>query len=330
MEQKFKYMVYVSCMTFNQSSYIKNALDGFCSQKTTLPYICGVIDDASTDGEQEILKRYLETNFELEINKGAKFEETDDYNLIFAQHKVNLNCYFVVILLKYNHYKLKKTKLPYFRRWRDNAKYFAMCEGDDYWIHPQKLQIQFDYMESNPKCGLIRTNIDVYYQNENRFEKEYFSHDYRLKQEDTLDFYIMYGWYAAPCTWFYRYGIEVDKVLASNKKCMIGGDISRILSILDAGYYIHYLPIVTAVYRVLSESTSHFTNPRKRYLFYEKNKRTRLHYARGKNWWFKIRFIFLNAIVARPLTMKSWTIAPLWFYDSFIKDVYYIFRKREF
>lgn len=47
--------VCVECMTFNQATYIKDTLDGFCMQQTSFPYVCIVMDDASTDGEQEVI-----------------------------------------------------------------------------------------------------------------------------------------------------------------------------------------------------------------------------------------------------------------------------------
>ena len=46
-------LVYISCMTYNHSSFITDAMNGFCMQQTNFPYICAIMDDASTDGEQK-------------------------------------------------------------------------------------------------------------------------------------------------------------------------------------------------------------------------------------------------------------------------------------
>lgn len=149
-----KYMVFTLCSTYNQSIYIKETLDGFCMQQTDFPFVCAVVDDASTDGEQEVIKNYLHEHFDLEDKKIVRQEETDGYFLTFARHNTNLNCYFAVLYLKYNHYSIKKSKDPYLAQWRDRAKYIAFCEGDDFWIDPLKLQKQFDFMESHPDHSL--------------------------------------------------------------------------------------------------------------------------------------------------------------------------------
>ena len=145
-----KYMVRVSCMTYNHAPYIVDAMNGFCMQETTFPFVCTIVDDASTDGEQDVIKSYLQAHFDLEDDSVVRNEETDDVYLVFAQHKTNKNCFFAVVLLKYNHYSIKKPKKPYYAEWADGSKYTAMCEGDDYWIHRQKLQKQVDFLESHP------------------------------------------------------------------------------------------------------------------------------------------------------------------------------------
>lgn len=146
--------VCVECMTFNQATYIKDTLDGFCMQQTSFPYVCIVMDDASTDGEQEVITKYLHDNFNLNDGAIVRTDETDDYVMTFAQHRNNLNCFFAVFFLKYNHYSKGIRKESYYAEWRNASKYLAMCEGDDYWTLPTKLQVQYDYLESHPNVVL--------------------------------------------------------------------------------------------------------------------------------------------------------------------------------
>lgn len=152
-----QYIVCTRCMTFNHANFIKEAMDGFCMQQTDFPFVCCIVDDASTDGEPDIIKNYICKNFDVNINSDYRTEETDDYSFVFARHKKNLNCFFAVYLLKYNHWK-KKSKMGYISKWFDNSTYIALCEGDDYWIRSDKLQKQVDFMESHPECSLCCHN----------------------------------------------------------------------------------------------------------------------------------------------------------------------------
>ena len=89
-------MVHVTCITFNHAPYIVDAMNGFCKQKTTFQYVCTIFDDYSTDGEQEVIRKYLQEHFNLEDKSVVRNEETDDYLLTFARHKTNENCFFAV------------------------------------------------------------------------------------------------------------------------------------------------------------------------------------------------------------------------------------------
>lgn len=163
-QEKYDWMVFVSCMTYNQALYIEDAMNSFTMQDTNFPFVCAIVDDASTDGEQEVINNYLKEYFDIEDKKVARHEETDDYVLTFAHHKTNLNCYFAVLYLKYNHFR-KKSKDQYIARWRDTAKYIAVCEGDDYWIENHKLQRQVDFLDSHPDYMMHFHNAIVRYDN---------------------------------------------------------------------------------------------------------------------------------------------------------------------
>ena len=149
-----KYKVCVECITFNHAPYIVDCMNGFTIQKTAFPYVCCIIDDASTDDEPQVIRKYIKENFNMDDQSVVRIEETNDYVLWFAQHKINKNCYFAVYFLKYNHYTVKKNKGLYVSDWHNNAKYIAFCEGDDYWSDSLKLQKQFDFMENHKECTL--------------------------------------------------------------------------------------------------------------------------------------------------------------------------------
>ena len=96
--QNNRYQVFVKCLTYNQASFIENTMNGFCMQETTFPFVCAIVDDASTDGEQGVIKKYLQEHFEMDDKTVVRNEETEDYCLTFAQHRKNKNCYFAVLL----------------------------------------------------------------------------------------------------------------------------------------------------------------------------------------------------------------------------------------
>lgn len=152
--EQYKWMVCVRCFTYNHAPYIVDAMNGFTMQETNFPFVCTIVDDASTDGEQAIINDYLKTHFDLKEIEVARNEVNDDYKLCFARHITNRNCFFAVLFLKYNHYQKKKSKMPYLEEWRNYVRYEALCEGDDYWIDSKKLQKQVDFLESHPAHSL--------------------------------------------------------------------------------------------------------------------------------------------------------------------------------
>lgn len=156
------YKIAVKCFTYNHASFIRDAMDGFCMQETDFPYVCIVVDDASTDGEQEVIRQYLSEHFDLE-NEVTRNEETDDYLLTFTRHKTNLNCFFAVLFLKYNHYR-KKAKAPYIQRWVENVPFLAFCEGDDYWTDSSKLRKQVGFLENHEEYIVCSHDYLSFYQ----------------------------------------------------------------------------------------------------------------------------------------------------------------------
>ncbi len=166
MDKGIEFVVRVNCMTYNQASYIEDAMNGFCMQQTSFPFLCIIVDDASTDGEPDVIKKYLDDNFDRQDIGLSTPDETEEYVRIYARHKENKNCYFCVLLLKYNHWVAKKAKLTSIAEILKPIEYIAMCEGDDYWTDPMKLQKQVDFLENNPDFAICFHNVKVWKQKE--------------------------------------------------------------------------------------------------------------------------------------------------------------------
>lgn len=254
----YNYLVCVRCFTFNHAKYIRDALNGFSIQKTSFPYVCTIVDDASTDGEQDVIRNYLQENFDLEDNDTVRNEETDDYRLLFARHKFNIHCCFAVFFLKYNHYSnpaIKSRKFKYISEWHDNAKYSALCEGDDYWTDPMKLQKQVAFMETHPDYGMIYTGHRRYIQKESRFVE---GHNKSQDFNDLL-FYNKIATHTVMLrlTFWNDYNIDIGPIAKQRRWKM--GDTPLWLYIM-AHSKAHYLPDIMGVYRQLDNSACHFTS----------------------------------------------------------------------
>lgn len=214
-----KFMLRVSCSTFNHASYIEDAMNGFTMQQTTFPYICTIVDDNSTDGEQEVLRNYLQQHFLLDEDAVARQKETDDYLMTFARHKENHNCFFAVYLLKYNHYSIKKAKEPYYKDLNANIKYAAICEGDDYWTDPNKLQMQVDFLETHPEYSMCFHDVAI------KAEKgrEWYDVFGKLENRDYTGMENMVTWSVPTCSMVMRREVYLSRPM--NPKFTMGDNV---------------------------------------------------------------------------------------------------------
>lgn len=175
-------VVSICCITYNHASYIRQCLDGFLMQKTTFPIEILIHDDASTDGTQNIIQEY-EANYP-EIIKPI-YQKENQYS---KGVKVNLT---------YN--------FP-----RAQGKYIALCEGDDYWTDPLKLQKQVEFLDSHPGYVMCSHRFNQYIQDEQKLEVEsefdFQGVDYTLK---TL---ICGTWYTQTLTVvFLRNALNIER-----------------------------------------------------------------------------------------------------------------------
>lgn len=155
---KQDYKVLVRCFTYNQSKYIEEALNGFAMQQTNFPFVCLVMDDCSTDGEQEVIKAWMERECDMEKTEYIDLELAI---VILVPHKSNMNCTFAFYFLKQNLYGTGDKKMKHVSPWREHCEYEALCEGDDYWTHPEKLQKQADVMDTNIDVAICFNRVQT-------------------------------------------------------------------------------------------------------------------------------------------------------------------------
>lgn len=158
-------IVSICCLTYNHKQHLRKALDSFLMQQAEFAFEVLIHDDASTDGTTEIIKEYEQK-----------------YPLIFKpiyQAENQWSKGFRALSSTYNFPRAK-------------GKYIAMCEGDDYWTDPYKLQKQVDFMERHPECSMVFTGFEVHKSNG---EKRIYT--YNVEELITPDDYLNIGYYAA-------------------------------------------------------------------------------------------------------------------------------------
>lgn len=124
--------VSISCITYNHEKYISDAIESFLMQKTSFNFEILIYDDASTDGTADIIREY-ERKYPSVIKPIYQIE---------------------------NQYS-KGKRVARFNFERAKGKYIADCEGDDYWTDPEKLQKQFDFMESHQDYSMCVHNAYI-------------------------------------------------------------------------------------------------------------------------------------------------------------------------
>lgn len=123
-------LVSICCITYNQENYIRDAIEGFLMQRTTFPIEIIIHDDASTDNTAKVVNEFAEKHPDL----------------------------IVPIYQTINQYSQGIKPWPNFVFPRARGKYIALCEGDDYWTDPLKLQKQVDFLEANEDYGMVYTD----------------------------------------------------------------------------------------------------------------------------------------------------------------------------
>ena len=248
---KKNYTVIVKTVTFNHSKYIEDTLNGIAMQNTNFPFVNIVLEDNSTDGEQDVIRIWLDRECDLSL---AEYYDIPTAILIIVPHKKNINCTFAIYFHKKNLFQQKNIRESQVHPWRYNSKYEALCEGDDYWIDPYKLQKQVDFLDANHTYGLCYTRTKRFYQETNRFGKIWggphqdFEHILQANPIPTLTV-------VAKTDLVLQYVREIEPQRRSWKMV----DYPMWLW-FAYNSQIKFIDIVSSVYRILPKSASHSDN----------------------------------------------------------------------
>lgn len=260
--------VTICCLTYNHEKFVRQCLDGFIMQKTDFHFEVLVHDDASTDKTQDIIREYA-TNYPEVIKP---------------------------ILQKENQYsKGNRAILATFCYPKVKGEYIAICEGDDYWIDPYKLQKQVDFLENHQEYAMVYTSSKIYDQGKNKIEENLVGSEYR-----GYDDLLAYNRISTLTTCIRTKAImEYMDDIEPQKRNWLMGDYPMWLWI-GYHYKIKFFPDITSVYRVLEESASHSKD-------IEKNE----------------RFI-LSTIDITSFFIQRFNLAPTNLYYHALNEYYYV------
>lgn len=122
--------VSIVCITYNHEKFISRTIDSFLSQEVNFQYEIIIADDSSTDTTQTIIKRYASNNES------------------------------VVSILRKKNIGVQKNLIDAFTR--TSGEYVILCEGDDFWTDPHKLQSQVDFLDAHPEYSLTFHQAEVF------------------------------------------------------------------------------------------------------------------------------------------------------------------------
>lgn len=225
MKETEEILVSIACLTFNHEKYIEEALDSFIMQKVDFNYEIVVFDGGSSDNNRSLIQEYQRKypNLIRSIFPGKDPGVMASSSLLFQA------CC---------------------------GEYIAICDGDDYWSDPFKLQKQVDYLESHKDYGLVHTELDVLLQesqiiqhNINNINK--IKWNLNLTSQELFEAiltgqYIIYTPTVLLRRDLYTQVVEKDKFLFSD--CFLMGDTS-LWAELSRITKFHYLTDSTSVYR---------------------------------------------------------------------------------
>lgn len=212
-------LVSICSLTYNHAPFIRQCLDGMLMQQTTFEFEIIINDDCSTDGTTDIIREYAKRY--PKIIKPIFHEEN--------QYQKGLRGFF------------QKFVFP-----KAQGKYIALCEGDDYWTDPLKLQKQVDFLETHPDYSLCFHNAMVHYEDGKTADKPFG----KIEDRDYVGVEIYETWTIPTASVVLRKDVIESELYtkASKEKRFVYGDIVLFLTAYKCGK-IHGFPEFMSIYR---------------------------------------------------------------------------------
>ena len=207
-------LISVCSITYNHEEYIEQMIQSILDQKCTYRFELIIGEDCSTDNTRAILKKYA-----------ASYPNI--IKLLLPEKNIGAKKNFMNTLLACK------------------GKYIAICEGDDYWTDPYKLQKQADFMEANPDCSLCFTEVDILESSPSEYHDEFPRPN--KNEFDIRDIIETSKNFIPTATLFFRN--VLPNPLPYFFQQAMSGDIALHLLLADKGK-IKFIDAKTAVYRL--------------------------------------------------------------------------------
>ena len=227
-------LVSINAVSFNHAKFLHDFFKGIFEQRTDFSIELLIHDDCSTDGSREIIERAAKERPDIVC---PIYEDENQYSKGLPWGGAVWN-------------------LP-----RAKGKYYAYCEGDDYWCDPDKLQRQVDYLETHPEVGMVYGRTKNFDNESGRFIGE-FGGPFTEFEDLFFNSTIPTATVLVRTELARRYEDDIKP----QGRGWAMGDYPRWLW-FALNSRIAFQPEVTAVYRVLPESASHSRSLARRYQF---------------------------------------------------------------
>lgn len=216
-------VVSICCITYNHILYIQQCIDSFLIQKTNFAFEIIIHDDASTDGTVDVLQEY----------------EKKYPNIITILYE-DENQYSKGVRGIYVKYVFPRAK----------GKYIALCEGDDYWIDENKLQIQVDFLENNLEYTMCFSNSKIL---KNHVIEDFIEPNIEFNREILPSEIILNGGLFVPTPSIVFLKSMLSEYPMCCKQCWVGDYPLQIYCVLQGKVFCFNTPFV--VYRRFSSGS---------------------------------------------------------------------------
>jgi hypothetical protein len=251
-------LVAIWMVTYNHGDFIQKAIESVMMQKCTFSYKLYIGEDNSSDNTREVCK-------------SLKDKYPNKIELFLHENNLGANA---------------NGDFMYLQCFNSGSKYIALCEGDDYWIDPFKLQKQVDFLEKNLEYGLVHHEADYFFQKSGFLIKSHHNANSIFPSNGFIFNELLISNYIYTPTVMFRSSL-LKYLTIDIRNNFLFGDYAMWLEFAHH-CKMYYFPDSMAVYRVLDNSSS-------RSIFYEKN-------IAFVDSYFNIKTFFLNKYNSNIIT----------------------------